>query len=148
VYPVYLNEEPVTAINARIKIIEIDPSSPENGSIRMYGNVIIAHQDFIEKHPEYVRGFVKALRRGWEYAKNNGHETEKILRSIDGFNTPQMPEVLKRSIGFATYSYAGVEVPPGHMDTSGWEETLKLLKEGGVIKKEIDVNKFTWMNSQ
>ena len=69
VYPVYLNEEPMTARIKGVQVTEIDPASAENGSIRLYGNVIIAHKYTVSGKEQVVRAFVSAIRKGWEFAK-------------------------------------------------------------------------------
>lgn len=143
VYPVYLNEEPVTARVKGVAVVEIDPSAPENGSIRLYGNVIIAHKDTVSKDAKLVRAFLTGLRKGWNFAKSDPKAAENILRQYKGFDNPQMPDVLTRSIVFATSSY-GVDVPAGHMEVAQWESTLRVLRESGMLTKDVSVSDLVW----
>lgn len=143
VYPVYLNEEPITARIKGVDIIEIDPALPENGSVHLYGNVIIVHKDAVSQNPQRVRSFITGLRNGWEFAKSDLKTTESILRRYKEFDNEQMPAVLARSIQFATSSY-GVEVPAGHMEVAQWENTLRVLRESGLLNKDVLVSELVW----
>lgn len=143
VYPVYLNEEPIRAKLANIPISEIDPSKQENGGVKLYGNVIITHQDTVEKTPKKVKGFVAGLRKGWEYADDPQHndETVKILTDfMPEQEREYLLEVMKRSVDYATNMY-GRKVPPTHMEISAWEETLNTLMDSGILKKPFDLNR-------
>jgi ABC-type nitrate/sulfonate/bicarbonate transport system substrate-binding protein len=145
IYPVYLNEEPVRAKLEKIDIVEIDPSVPENGGVKLYGNVLIAHKEFVANNPKIVRSFVSGVSKGWRTAKENLTESEALLRTHKEFNVPSLSEVLRRSVEFATLSY-GTTVPPGHMELAEWRSTLAVLKEGAVITKDIDVQEFVWLD--
>lgn len=144
VYPVYLNEEPVTARVKGIEVTEIDPSAPENGGIILYGNVIIVHKDFVKDRPKLIKAFNTGLSAAWVFAKNKPKEAESILRQHKVFDNEQMPGVLARSITFAN-SFYGVDVPPGHMEITQWEKTLDTLMEIGIVKKKIYVKDLVWM---
>lgn len=145
VYPVYLNEEPVTARIKGLDIVEIDPAAVENGSIRLYGNVIITHKDTVEQNPKLIRAFVTGLCKGWEFAKSDPKGAETILRQYKEFDNEQMPEVLARSVQFATSSY-DVPVPAGHMEIAQWENTIRILSESGLLTKNVSLSDFVWFS--
>lgn len=143
IYPVYLNEEPVTAKVNEIDIIEIDPSKPENGDIHLYGNVIITHENMLQNNRKIVTAFLSGLKKGWIFAKTEPDNAKNILLQYKDFKNKQTPEVLTRSVHFATVSQ-GIEVPPGHMEISQWINTLKVLKDSGLLKKDISIKDFVW----
>lgn len=143
VYPVYLNQEPVTAKMMGLDVVEIDPSKPENGGIRLYGNVIIVHEDTLNENPRLVTAFVAGLRKGWEFAAANPDAAITLLQQYTGFENKEMAEVLARSVEFATSSY-GVRVPPGHMEVSQWQNTLRVLRDSGALEKDISVSDLVW----
>ncbi len=139
VYPVYLNEEPFRARGAGVQITEIDPSEPENGAVRLYGNVLIAHRSLVEEQEPTVKGFVSGLRRGWEFAWRSRDESLQILRKRPEFDTETLDAVFDRSVEFASSAY-GYRVPPGRMDISRWREAVATLQEGGLVQNDIDIN--------
>jgi NitT/TauT family transport system substrate-binding protein len=139
VYPVYLNEEPITAKFKNIDVVEIDPSSPQNGNVRMYGNVIITHKDYAIDNREKVNSMIKALRAGWLYAKSYRANAISILKKNKFFDNEQMPCVLSRSVEFAT-SYYDIETTPESMDRKRWENTISTLREASIIDRSIEID--------
>lgn len=140
VYPVYLNEEPVRAkILNNIDIIEIDPLKDENGGIKLYGNVIICHQDKLDSCKEQVDAIIDGLTKGWTFAQKNQDESVQLVNKYVQSDAAYVKEVMKRTISFATNLY-GNKVPPGHMDIGAWQNTYNTLKEAGLLSKDFDLN--------
>lgn len=140
IYPVYLNEEPVKAeIVHKILINEIDPAKPENGGIKLYGNVIITHTDTVKTRPNEMKNFVSALSEGWEYAQERPDEALDIVLKYVHNDKEYVRQVMNRTVGFATNMY-GRPVPAGHMEYSAWENTMKTLRESGLLQGDVNLN--------
>ncbi|MCI5119851.1 MAG: hypothetical protein D3908_01400 [Candidatus Electrothrix sp. AUS4] len=145
IYPVYLNEEPVKAeIVHNILVNEIDPSKPENGGIKLYGNVIITHNDTVKERTNIMKNFISALSEGWEYAKENPEEALKIVLKYVKNDKEYVRQVTNRTIDFATNMY-GRPVPAGHMEYSSWENTVTILRESGLLKGEVNLNEALYL---
>jgi ABC-type nitrate/sulfonate/bicarbonate transport system substrate-binding protein len=145
IYPVYLNEEPIKAeVVHKIPINEIDPSKPENGGIRLYGNVIVTHVDMVNARSNVVKNFVSALSNGWEYAKDKPDESLKIVLKYVKNDKEYVRQVMNRTVDFATNMY-GRKVPAGHMEYSAWENTVNTLRESGLLKGDVDLNKAIYL---
>ena len=145
IYPVYLNEEPVKAeIVHKIPVNEIDPSKPENGGIKLYGNVIITHADTINTRANVLKNFVSSLSDGWEYAKEKPDEALKIVLKYVHNDKEYVRQVMNRTVGFATNMY-GRPVPAGHMEYSAWENTVNTLSESGLLKGEVNLNEALYL---
>jgi NitT/TauT family transport system substrate-binding protein len=139
VYPVYLNEEPVRArILNDIDIVEIDPLKDENGGIKLYGNVIICHQDKLDSCKEQVDKVIEGLSKGWTYAQQNEDESAQIVNKYVKNDIAYVKEVIKRTVSFATNLY-GNKVPSGHMDIGAWQNTYNTLKEADLLSKDFDL---------
>ncbi len=148
IYPVYLNEEPIKAeVVHKILVNEIDPSKPENGGIKLYGNVIIAHSDTVATRAYVVKKFVSSLSDGWEYAKDKPDEALEIVLKYVKNDKEYVRQVMSRTVGFATNMY-GRQVPAGHMEISAWEGTVKTLRESGLLEGEVNLNEalYLWKN--
>lgn len=145
VYPVYLNEEPfrATLIN-KLNIVEIDPSLDSNGGIKLYGNVIIAHKDRVDQCPGQVRKIVDGIRFGWQFAKNNREEALSVVSKYVKLEPAYLQKSVERTVEYATNMY-GMAVPPGHMEYTAWENTVQVLKEAGLITKDIDLNQAIYL---
>ncbi|MEM0354672.1 MAG: ABC transporter substrate-binding protein [Thermoplasmata archaeon] len=139
IYPVYLNEEPIRArVVNKIDIIEIDPIKEENGSIKLYGNVIIAHADKLIQCKNQVDAIIDGLVKGWLFAKNNIDEATQIVNKYVKGDEEYVRGVVIKTVDFATNLY-GHEVPPGHMEITAWENTYNTLKEANLILNDIDL---------
>lgn len=145
VYPVYLNEEPVRArLENKLQVVEIDPALDENGGIRLYGNVIIAHKDTVTTCPEIVKEFVDGIKSGWQYAETNREDTLSIVRKYVKLDPEYVKETVDRTVGFVTSMY-GRKVPPGHMEYAAWENSLNVLREAGLVTKDVDLNQALYL---
>ena len=140
IYPVYLNEEPVRArLIHGINVVEIDPSKEENGKIELYGNVIITHNEKIENCATEVSAVVNGLKEGWADAlKDPEMATQVVMKYVKGEKV-YINAVVHRTLDFVTNMY-GKTVPPGHMEKTAWESTIKTLKEAKLLKKDINLN--------
>jgi len=145
VYPVYLNEEPVKAtLVHNLKITEIDPASEINGGIKMYGNVIITHSEKILECPKQVDNLVQGIKDGWNFAKNNKEEALAIVLKYVKNEPNYVRNTMDRTIDFATNMY-GKPIPPGHMEYTAWENTLKILKEAKILAGDVDLKNAIYM---
>ncbi len=139
VYPVYLNEEPVKAeLIHHVAINELDPADSRNGGIHLYGNVIITHSKTAKESSFMVKKFVEALGDGWEYAKSHPEDALKIVLKYVKNDEEYVRQVMTRSVGYATNMY-GRPVPAGHMEYTAWDETIKTMREGNLLKGDIDL---------
>ena len=141
IYPVYLNEEPVKATLLHgIAINEIDPALEVNGGIQLYGNVIVTTKEKTEKCPNQITTFVTGLRKGWEFANSDKNETYEIVsKYVTKVDKGYIAQTVDRTVGFATKMY-GRDVPPCHMELTAWESTLAILRQSGLLDKEVDLN--------
>jgi len=145
VYPVYLNEEPVRArLENKIPVVEIDPSLDANGGIKLYGNVIIAHRDTVANCSDIVKELVDGVKAGWEYAQANRDDTLFIVGKYVKLEPEYIKETVDRTVNFATNMYGRI-VPAGHMEYAAWENSLQVLKEAGLITKDIDLNQVLYL---
>lgn len=140
IYPVYLNEEPIKAeLVHKIGINEIDPSLEINGNIRLYGNVIITHNEKLNTCKNQVNSFIKGLSDGWDFAKANKEDALNIVSKYVKNDKEYIRQTMNRSINYATNMYDR-PVPAGHMEYSFWEKTVLLLKEANLLSQEINLN--------
>ena len=145
IYPVYLNEEPVKAkLTHNIDVNELDPSLPENGGIKLYGNVVITHSEVVKNSPHVVHNFIFGLSSGWEYAKNNPEDALEIVSKYVKKDRNYVREVMNRTVSYATNMYER-PVPAGHMEYSAWEGSIDTLKASGLLKGNVDLNEALYL---
>jgi ABC-type nitrate/sulfonate/bicarbonate transport system substrate-binding protein len=103
-----------------------------------YSQVIFTDSDTVKKHPELVRGFLDAMKRGWAYAFENPEETVDLILSDYG------PELDRE---YQLMSLAKIEelmIPePGSLfrpvDAAVLEAGQKRLLQYGLMEQSIDI---------
>ena len=67
---------------ARLKGIEVDTFPAYEYGLTDLGNNIYSSQDYINKHPDIIKSFLKASVKGWYYAVNHSEESIDILLAM------------------------------------------------------------------
>jgi len=105
---------------------------------KAYSQVMFTHVDTIEAHPEVVRKFLAATKKGWQYAFDHPEETVDLI--ISKYN----PEIDR---DYQIGSLAKIEelmVPePGAlfrpMDPAVWEAGHSKLLDSGLLEASVDI---------
>ena len=103
---------------------------------------LFTSEDMINKHPDIVRKFVRATRRGLIYAINHPEEAVDIFIKFQ-------PEAAKdRDLQLAIWKayskeilLTDTEIPRGGCNYTQWEEAQDVLYEIGMIDKKTDITK-------
>lgn len=100
-----------------------------------YTPVLIANNDFLEKNPELVKRFLKALEKGYRYAVKNPEKAADILIS----NAPEGNEkLIKESQKNIAKYYLTKNGEWGTIDKDKWDIFYNWLYENKIINKKIE----------
>lgn len=103
-----------------------------------YTPVIIANNAFLKENPETAKAFLKATKKGYEYAKSNPSEAAQIL--VDGDDTGSLKDsldlVTKSQMWIGDY-YLDEGVQWGYIDTQRWDAFYNWLYDEGLIEKKL-----------
>ncbi|MFA5568881.1 MAG: ABC transporter substrate-binding protein, partial [Trueperaceae bacterium] len=100
----------------------------------LYGNLILASTDMIEKQPEVVKAFVGALMRGLAYSIDHPEETGAILvKYADGQNADIAADEVRIMHDYVLPP--GFTGPIGSIDPAKVNAMIQLLTEAGAITK-------------
>ena len=102
-----------------------------------YSPVLIANNDFLEAEPEYAQGFLKALKKGYEYAIDNPEEAAGIL--CDYASELDYDLVLASQKYLANEYKAEVE-RWGYIDPARWNGFYTWLGDEGLVEEAIPDN--------
>ncbi len=99
----------------------------------IYGNSIGVREDFLQKNPEVVRGFVRASMRGWKDALANPEEAARLqinyVKALDPQIIVEELAILKRL----------VVVPDTEKNGLGWMTREKMKRTVDFINANIEV---------
>ncbi len=99
----------------------------------IYSNSIGVREDFLQKNPEVVRGFVRAALRGWKDALDNPDEAARLqtqtLKALDPVIVVEEMHILKRL----------AIVPDTQKDGLGAMNRAKMARTVDFINANVDV---------
>lgn len=102
-----------------------------------YTPVIAANDDFAKENPEAVRAFLRAAKRGYEYAVENPDAAADIL-------CEQVPELdsalVHQSQTYLADQYVADAEAWGVIDPERWAAFYQWLNDNDLVNNQLDVN--------
>ena len=129
-----------TNIEAKLKGFDLDfiPLRDYDSSLDYYTPVIITNEKMIKNDKEVVAKFMKAVRKGYEFAILNPLEAGKILLQY----VPELDKALVlASAKFLSTRYRDDAPYWGRQKKSVWLNYQNWLFDKGLIKNKIDIDK-------
>ena len=102
-----------------------------------YTPVVAANDEFAAENPELVLGFLRALRRGYEFAAENPSEAAAIMCSAVPELDPELMEAAQQAI---SPEYIADAATWGEIDPERWARFYQWLNDEGLVENQIDVN--------
>ncbi len=110
----------------------------------LYGHGLVANTTWLEKHQDATKRFIAATLKGLAWTRDNVDAATDIVVKWDptvkvdaAFHKRGWEVEMAELITNSTTKEKGL----GHMETAGWANLIKMLKEGGVLKADIDATK-------
>ena len=103
-----------------------------------YTPLIIANNEFLESSPETAKAFLKATKKGYEYAAKNPEESARIL--IDGDSTGSLKgseELVVESQKWISERYIDDAESFGVIDQKRWDNFYLWLYENKLIDRKL-----------
>lgn len=115
---------------------------PRDYGVNFYADCIITTERMIRERPDVVRGFVRAVLRGWRYALDHPDEAvEAVLRfdpRLDRTHQRDMLEATRELLLAGSASTAGL----GSMDAAVWEAMLAELRDQDLLgRHNVDLRR-------
>ena len=102
-----------------------------------YTPVIAANDDFAAANPELVRGFLRAAKRGYEFAAENPAEAAAILCE----QVPELdPELIRAAQESISPEYIADAAEWGEIDPARWRVFFEWLNDNGLVENPIDAD--------
>lgn len=103
-----------------------------------YTPLIATSEKMIQQHPETVKKFMEAVSQGYQFAIKDPQASADILLQT---NKRLNPKLVKRSQAWLSPRYQAEAPVWGYQKKEVWANYTRWLKENGVIKKNMDVEK-------
>lgn len=102
-----------------------------------YTPVIAANDDFAKKYPDVVKAFVRAAKRGYEYAIKHPKDAGNIL--LDA--APELSsDLVQASAKYLAKQYQADAKSWGVIDKSRWDAYFKWLNDKSLVESKLDEN--------
>lgn len=102
-----------------------------------YTPVIAANDDFAKKYPDVVKAFVRAAKRGYEYAIKHPKDAGDIL--LDA--APELSsDLVQASAKYLAKQYQADAKSWGVIDKSRWGAYFKWLNDKNLVESKLDEN--------
>ena len=102
-----------------------------------YTPVIAANDDFAKKYPDVVKAFVRAAKRGYEYAIKHPKDAGDIL--LDA--APELSsDLVQASAKYLADQYQADAKSWGVIDKSRWDAYFEWLNDKNLVENKLDVN--------
>lgn len=127
-------------INADVNNVPVDYFSfaDMNPTFDYYTPVIIANNDFLKESPDVAKAFMRAAKKGYEFAAENPDEAADIL--IEGDTTGSLKEsekLVKKSQEFLSKKYIDDAKSWGYIDPERWNNFYKWLYDNKLCSKDL-----------
>lgn len=108
-----------------------------NPAFDYYTPVIIANNDFLEEEPDTAKAFLRALKKGYEFAIEDPDGAAQILCEA----SPELDaELVKASQEYLVDQYQADAERWGYIDPERWNGFYTWLNENGLSETEIPEN--------
>ena len=123
---------------------EVNYFSPADyGVPRYYEEVFVASDNTIKEKSETLKKFMRAVKKGFEFTKQNPDAALKILLDNQQKDSFQLTEAVeKESINMLLPRMESKEEPFLYQDQKVWEDNIKWLQEKGLLKEKVNAEDF------
>ncbi|MBI9088981.1 MAG: ABC transporter substrate-binding protein [Desulfobacterium sp.] len=115
--------------------------NPADHGITFVANSVVTSQKTLERNPQLVRAFAKALVSGWE-ASLMPENRNKALAVLQKYNRDTPGDLRQKQLDATrTLVLPGDGARVGTIDVKGWKQTEAIMLEQGLIPKPVHVEK-------
>ncbi len=101
-----------------------------------YTPVIAANTEYAEANPEVAKAFMRAVKKGYEFAVNKPEEAAKILCD----EVPELsPELIDASATYLASQYTADADSWGVIDDERWGAYFTWLNDNSLVENKLDV---------
>ncbi len=98
--------------------------------------VVVTSRSYAGENPEVVRGFVRALVKGHEYALEHPRAARDALL---GANPELDPETVERTLELTVPMFKDRGEPVGYQEPKEWRRYVRWAVENGVLPRPVEV---------
>ncbi len=102
-----------------------------------YTPVIAANTEYAKANPEVAKAFLRAAKKGYEFAVSQPDEAAKVLCQ----EVPELDaELVSASASFLAGEYTAEAESWGVIDSTRWSKYFQWLNDNSLVENKLDVN--------
>lgn len=118
---------------------------PQSAGVDFYSDVLFTSENFVKKNQKEINAFIKASRKGWEFALKNPEETAKVI--YQKFSQRKSVKQLLYEAEESKKLINNDVVEIGYMFYGRWQHIAESYIKLGMIKNEFNLNSFIYSNN-
>jgi NitT/TauT family transport system substrate-binding protein len=112
---------------------------PTEYGVRFVANSVVTSQKMIDRHPQTVQRFMRALLAGWQAVMAPANETA-VIQAVAENDRDNSPAVLRRQLTVTRQMIQpDPNVPVGHIDRAAWRQTEQIMLRQKLIDRAVNV---------
>ncbi len=140
VWPVYRNTQGIYLADKLAAGGEragfFDPSAH---GVRFVANSVVTSPKMIDRHPQTVQRFIRALVAGWQAAMASANENA-VIQAVAAHDRDTPSAVIRRQLAVTrTMIQPDPDIPVGHIDAAAWRQTERIMIQQGLIPGPVNV---------
>jgi len=139
-WPIYRNAQgPIIGNRLKAAGEMIDFFDPDAHGIRSVANSVITSEILMRKHPDMVKGFTRALLKGWELAMNP-ENTEQAVKTIHQADKDTSVDIIREQLELTRRFIRPLpDTIIGAVDMPAWQETEDMMVRQGLISGPVHI---------
>ena len=140
VWPVYRNTQGIFLADklkaGGERVAFFDPSAH---GVRFVANSVVTSRKIIDRQPQIVKRFSRALLAGWQAAMQPDNE-DAVVRALARYDRDTDKTVIHRQLTVTRQMIQpDPSIPVGHIDTAAWQQTETIMLRQGLIADPVNV---------
>jgi NitT/TauT family transport system substrate-binding protein len=140
IWPIYRNSQGIVIADRMQQAGEpVRFFNPADFGVRFVANSVVTHQDLLDRRPDLVGRFVRALLDAWTAALDEANQTQ-ALAAIARFDRDTPPALMARQLQVTRELVRpGPDFAVGRLDAEAWDQTEKIMLNQGQIRRPVGV---------
>ncbi|KAF1081219.1 MAG: hypothetical protein GQF41_2487 [Candidatus Rifleibacterium amylolyticum] len=135
----YLSDEPFNFVEHNL---EYRVFTPQSSGIDFYGDVLFTSEEQVVKYPERVAAFVKATKKGWQYAMDHPQEIVDLIFNRYSQRHSRAHLLFEAEKSKALIGRDVVEI--GYMNPGRWRHIAEKYNELGMLPADVSLEGFIY----
>ncbi len=135
----YLSDEPFNFVEHKL---DYRVFTPQSSGIDFYGDVLFTSEEQVIKYPERVAAFVKATKKGWQYAMDHPQELVELILSRYSQRHSREHLLFEADKSKALIGRDVVEI--GYMNPGRWRHIAEKYNELSMLPADFSLEGFIY----